>query len=75
MGSGFLLPKLGGPGVFFATILNLGISIYSGANGNQIAWETRRFTTYEQLQRSMRRWNIVALIGVGIALALLLYLR
>jgi hypothetical protein len=70
--SGFLLPRLGGPGVFIATVLNLGISIYCGVNGNEIAWETGRFATHQELQRSMHRWNIAALVVVGILLALLI---
>jgi hypothetical protein len=71
--AGFLLPMLGGPGVFIATVLNLGVAVYCGFNGNQIAWETGQFDTHEELQRAMRHWNIGALVGVSIVLALLIW--
>ncbi len=46
-------------------------SLYFGSVGNQIAWDTGRYTSQAELKRSMRRWNIVATIVLLVLIGLI----
>ena len=70
--SGILLGLLGAGGVLLGLIVSLDAAIYCGSNAKEIAWETGRFATHEDLERSMRRWNIAALVVICMLTALLL---
>jgi hypothetical protein len=59
-----LLRFLGTVGVLVSLFFGLVTSIYFGVEAKQIAWDTDRFKTYAELERSMRRWNIAALVFV-----------
>ena|SRR5579871_6547088 len=47
-------------------LINIGISIFLGKAGNQLAWQTRRFESVEQFKAVQRAWDMW-----GIALFLL----
>lgn len=70
--SGILLGLLGAGGVLLGLIVTLGVAIYCGSNAKEIAWQTGRFATHDDLERSMRRWNIAALIVIVMLIGLLL---
>ena len=53
-------------------IASLIVSLFCGSVANQLAWETGRYRTYDELNRSRRRWNIAALVTVGIVVLLIL---
>lgn len=72
---GGLLNLLGFFGALIASFLGLVFSIYCGFEAKQIAWDSDRFTTYAELDRSMRRWNIAALLFVVLLVALFLATR
>jgi hypothetical protein len=60
--SGILLGLLGAGGVLLGLIVSFGTAIYCGVNAKEIAWKTGRFATHEDLERSMGRWNMTALV-------------
>ncbi|HLG13610.1 MAG TPA: DUF2628 domain-containing protein [Blastocatellia bacterium] len=37
-------------------------SLYFGSEGNRIAWETRRYESFEQLGKKQRRWGIAGIM-------------
>lgn len=53
-----------------AWLFGLLTSAYFGSVGNQIAWDTGRYTSQATLKRSMRRWNIVAVIVLVLLIVL-----
>jgi hypothetical protein len=40
--------------------------VYVGIHANEIAWETQRFQSYAELQRSMFGWKIVGLASLAL---------
>jgi hypothetical protein len=62
----FLCGLMGEAGGIIAMLVGLIVALYCGFGAKQIAWETGRYTTYMDLERSMRRWNIAALVVGGI---------
>ena len=56
---------LGGPcGVLLAPPLSLALGVYAGFHANEVAWETQRFATYDELRSSMFRWNLAGAVAV-----------
>jgi hypothetical protein len=68
----FFLGMLGEAGGVISMIVGLVVSLYCGFGAKEIAWETGRHATYADLERSMRRWNIAALVFAGILVVLFL---
>ncbi len=42
---------------YVGAIANIAILIYLGINGHSLAWENRRFDSFEQFRDTMRVWN------------------
>jgi hypothetical protein len=61
---------LGDSGGAVLGICSLLISLYYGFAAKQIAWETGRYETYAELERSMRKWNVGAFIVLGVLVVL-----
>ena len=73
LGFGLLNALLGGgdgAGVAIG-LISLVVSLYYGFAAKQIAWETGRYKSYAELQKSMRHWNIGALSVMGVAVVLI----
>jgi DNA-directed RNA polymerase subunit RPC12/RpoP len=47
-------------------VVNLGISIYLGLDGNRLAWNARGFTSAKAFRDEQRVWAIVGLVVVGL---------
>lgn len=65
---------VGDSGGIVIGIVSLLVSLYFGFAAKQIAWETGRYTTYAELEKSMRRWNIGSLIAAGALVSLVVLL-
>jgi hypothetical protein len=61
-GGAFLGAVLGDASGLVLGAASLLISLYFGFAAKQIAWETRRYASYAQLDKSMRRWNVAAVV-------------
>lgn len=53
-----------------ALIIGLMANLWCGTQASEIAWETGRFSSVAALKRSMRGWNIAAVVIVATALVL-----
>lgn len=42
---------------FVGWIVQLGVAIYLGISGHELAWQNRRFDSLQQFQDTMRAWN------------------
>ena len=51
---------------FVGWIVQLGVAIYLGISGHELAWQNRRFESLQQFQDTMRVWNAW---GLGIFIA------
>lgn len=57
-----------GLGVFIG-LIDIGIAIYLGMNGNSISWKRKRWSSAEAFEISQNRWSVAA---VGIAMCLIM---
>lgn len=66
---------------YIGWLANLIILIYLGINGHSLAWENRRFDSFEQFRDTMRVWNmwgrivfiVVIVVGIGGRIALIFF--
>jgi hypothetical protein len=65
VGGAILSAAMGDAGQLLLGVISMVVSLYFGFAAKQIAWETGRYATYKELEKSMRRWNIGALVATG----------
>ena len=53
------------------TITNLGISIWLGVKGSQMAWDNGAYRNLEHFRASRHNWNVAAAIVFGVSILLL----
>ena len=64
--------SIGVGAVFLFQIIDLGIMLYFGFTGNEIAWKHKGYTSLEELKRRQRGWNIAGAIVFVLILLILI---
>lgn len=64
MGLGIIAPILG--------LINIGISIWLGVKGSQMAWDNGAYRNLEHFRSSRHNWNVAAAICFGVCLFIIL---